>query len=303
MGRKSTWLAVGIAAIAGLVIAAFLSRVEGPVDPGKPAYPTRIICMAPNIAETVFALGAGDRVAGVSDFTVYPPEAKAKPSVGALTDANLERIASLRPDLIIVQQRHEKVETLARKLGIRVLSVRMEGSVRGILQAIQTLGGELGCADRAKALCAQIETEIAAVRKRVKGRPRPKVLACVDRSPGGLKGIYCAGGKGFLDEMVRIAGGEDVLSDEASDYVGVSAEEIVRRAPEVIIETLPGRKLSDAERGKIADEWSALETVPAVKTKRIYILTDDFIVVPGPRMAKVAGRIAGVLHPEAQDAR
>jgi len=273
-----------------------------PAPPSEDAGPQRIICMAPNIAEAVFALGAGERVVGVSDYTSYPAEAKAKPTVGALYNPDLERIVTLKPDLVIVQKRHEKVEALCRGKGIALLTVNMEERAETILEAIRILGDRLGCAGRATTLRGEIEAELAAVRRRVEGRPRVKALICVDRSAGSLKGIYCASNASFLTELLAIAGGENVFADERGDYVQASLEGIVRRAPEVIIETNPRTDLSDEARRRITAEWRALETLPAVKENRIYLLTDDFMVLPGPRIGKAAARLAEVLHPEAQDA-
>jgi len=261
--------------------------------------------MAPNIAEAVFALGAGDRVVGVSEYTAYPPEAAAKPQVGALYNPNLERIVSLRPDLILIQQKHETVEELCADRHISFLVVNMESGLKSVLAAMDTLGMAFGrdASERAKALRAEIEKDLAAVRVRVDGATRPRVLICVDRSPDSLKSVYCPGGSSFLSELIEIAGGENVLADEPNAYVQISTEAIVRRAPDVIIETLPGRTLSEAERKKIVDEWGALYTVPAVKQGRVYVLTDDYVVVPGPRIARTAELFAETIHPELNDAR
>jgi len=265
--------------------------------------PKRIICMAPNIAEAVFALGGGERVVGVSEYTTYPPEAAAKPNVGALYNANLERIVSLRPDLIIIQQKHEKVEKLCRDRNIPFLLVNMESGLDSVLTSLDILGETLDASERAKTLRMEIEKEVAAIRARVEGMARPRVLICVDRSKGSLKNIYCAGGGSFLNELSRIAGGENILADEADAYVQISTEAIVQRAPEVIIETLPGRDLSEAARREIIAEWAALDTLPAVKTARVYLLTEDYAVLPGPRIAKIARLLSKTLHPEATDAR
>ena len=287
----------------GIVILPGCSREEPSGDVTAGTDPQRIICMAPNIAEAVFALGGGERVVGVSDYTTYPPEAAAKPNVGALYNPNLERIVSLRPDLIIIQQKHETVEKLCRDRNISFLLLNMERGLDSVLASIDILGDTLGASERAKTLRMEIETELAAVQARVEGRIRPRVLICVDRSKGSLKNIYCAGGTSFLNELIQIAGGENVLADEADAYVQVSMEAIVQRAPEVIVETLPGRDISEEERQKIIAEWEALDTLPAVKEGRVYLLTDDFIVLPGPRIAKIARLFSETLHGEATDAR
>ena len=106
--------ALALSLILGMIMLPGCSREEPANTPTSGKAPQRIICMAPNIAEAVFALGGGERVVGVSEYTAYPPEAAAKPNVGALYNANLERIVSLRPDLLLIQQKHETVEKLCR---------------------------------------------------------------------------------------------------------------------------------------------------------------------------------------------
>ena len=309
MTYRGKWIVACIAVLAGLSLAILLSHdgdaVAPPTSQESPAGNSfsRIICMAPNITEAVFALGVGDRVVGVSDYTVYPPEAAEKPSVGALYNPNFERILALEPDLVIVQQKHEKVEALCRSKEIPVLRVNMEGGTGAVLDAMGVLGDRLGVTEAASALCSEIRAELARVRKRVEGLPRVKALACVDRASGTLKNIYSPGKAGLLTELIEIAGGENVFADEADPYVLVSLEAIVRRAPDVIVETRPGRQVSEAERREIVAEWKSLSTLPAVTHDRVFLLTDDFITVPGPRIGKIAARLAEVLHPEANDAR
>ena len=259
--------------------------------------------MAPNITETVFALGAGRRVVGVSDYTVFPKEAAELPGVGALYNPNLEKIVSLEPDLVIIQQKHEKVEELCRRRNIAVLRVEMEGSTQKVFDAILALGDALGKSGRAVMLCHKMQTMLAMLEMHVAGRERVKTLICVDRSAGDLKGVYAPGSKGFLNDLLLRGGGDNIFSDVNEAYAMVSLEEIVRRAPEVIIETRPGADLSDAERAAIVDDWNALETVPAVKNGRVVVVTDDSLVVPGPRLAMAAARLARILHPEADDDR
>jgi len=300
---RSVW-AAGLAGLAG----AGLSLVLSGLDPGQgpaPAMPAgraprRVVCMAPNVAEAVFALGAGDRVVGVSQYTNYPPEARSRPSVGALYNPDLERLVALRPDLVIVQQRHEKVEALCRRRGIPVLRVSMT-DVRSILAGILSLGRVLGRPESARALCARIEAELAAVRRRVAGRPRVKVFLCLGRSPGSLKGLFTVGGKSFLSQLIETAGGKNIFADLEKEYHQISAESLLVRAPEVIVETYPSQELSRGRRRRLLRDWQAMPTLPAVRRGRIFFVTDDYILVPGPRIGRIAARLAGLFHPEAAE--
>jgi len=292
-------LVVAIAAVAVFMGIAFRKHCdENPAAGANAAArrpPQRIICMAPNITETVFALGAGDRVVGVTTYSNYPREAVELPKVGSFYDPNLEKIVALRPDLLIVQQKHAKVEALCRERGIRVLKVQMT-RLDSIREGILSIGRALGVERRAERLSARIRRELAAATAKTDGKKRCRVFLCVDRTPDTLKGAFTVGAESFLTELVKLAGGENVFRDVQKDYFQVSTEALVARAPEVIIEMRSGRKLSAEARAVLIADWAALKDVPAIRSKRVYILTENYLVVPGPRVAKIAELLAGRLH-------
>ena len=176
MKRSAAWIAVAVAVVA-LVVVLWPAETNAPPTEGQDTLPQRIICMAPNIAETVFALGAGDRVVGVSSYTEYPPEAAALPKVGALYNPNLEKILSLKPDLVIIQQKHESVQKLCADRGIRVLVARMEGGVERVLAAIEGIGLTLADAETARDLLDRTRDELEEVVRKVADRPAP-LLPC-----------------------------------------------------------------------------------------------------------------------------
>lgn len=267
-----------------------------------PAEPRRIVSLAPNITETLFALGLGDRVVGVSSYTVYPPEALQRPVVGALYDVSLEKLVALQPDLVIVQQKHEKVQALCDLRKIALLRVDM-GRVDTILDGIRLLGQTLHASDRAETLRRQVQSDLDAVRRRAEGRPRAKVFLCVEHQPGSLKGIFTAGGQSFLTDLLALAGGDNVFADVDADYASVSTEALVARAPDAIIETLVSQEFTPQALRQLRDDWSGLPGIPAVKAGRIVVLTDDFIVVPGPRVGLIAQRLADALEEGASGGR
>jgi len=289
---RRVWLLCGIAILCACAPGCGRSA-EHP--PAAPTAARRVICMAPNITEAVFAIGAGDRVVGVSSYTVYPPEAMSRPRVGALYDANLEKIVALRPDLIIVQQRHPAVEALCQTRGIPLLRVEMT-RVGSILDGIRKIGEVLDARERAASVCGEIERRLGAVRERTASLPRRRVFICVDRTAGSLKGMFTVGGESFLTEMVELAGGENVFADVARDYFPVETEAVIARAPEVVIETRPSQRYTPDEERRLIEDWKALPDVPAVRNGKVYVVTDDFIVVPGPRLPLIAERFAEILH-------
>jgi len=256
----------------------------------------RIICMAPNVTECVFALGCGERVVGVTDFCSYPPEARTKARVGGLVNPNLERIVALGPDLVIVQGRHEKVAEFCRQRQTPLFRVEMN-DLASIYSGLMALGARLGCRSRAERLCAEIRQTLESIDGHVAGKPRPRVFLCLGRRPGSLTGLYTTGAKGFLSEILDLAGRENIFADAVTGYPQVSKEALLKRAPDVIIETYPGQELSDAGRRRLMADWQSMPTLPAVRNGRVYLLTEDYLLVPGPRVVLCARRLAGVLHP------
>ena len=204
----------------------------------KPGY-TRIISMAPNITETVFALGHEKYLIAITDFCKFPPQTKELQKVGGFFNPNLERIAVLKPDLIILQGKHEKVAKFCRHRGISIMHVNMD-SLDSIYNGILELGKVFGCIDRAKKLCANIRSELEQTRKKVSAHTRKKVFLCLGRSQGSMTGIYSAGGKSFLSELVTVAGGDNIFSDVKHPYPEISKESLMKRGPDIIIETRPG---------------------------------------------------------------
>lgn len=267
---------------------------HGARETGAP--PRRVITIGPNVTETVFALGAGDVVLAVTDFCTYPPEARRKPRVGGLLNPNLERIVELGPDLVMMQSPMEKVIRLCERRGVRWLALGMN-TLEAIRSGVVKAGEALGREAEAKDLVAGIDTELEAVKNSVAGRPRVRLFLCTGRSPGVLSRLGTIGPGGFLAEVVRIAGGENVFADARAAYPQVSKEALVRRAPEAIIECRPGARLDEAALAGLAAEWNVLSSVPAVRGGRVYVLTDDFLMIPGPRIVKTARRLAEVLHP------
>ena len=168
-----------------------------------------------------------------------------------------------------------------------------------VYAGIRTLGSRLAAGEEAEALCDQMGWGLEAIRRRVAGLARPKVLLCLGRMPDSLSGLTSSSGQGFLGELLDIAGGENIFADSPLRYPQVSLESLARRAPEVIIEMRGGERLSEQRRRELVQDWQDLPLVPAVRSGRVHILTDDYLLVPGPRMHLIARRLAMVLHPEA----
>ena len=258
----------------------------------------RIVSIIPATTEMLFAMGAGDRVVAVGSYDRFPPEVERLPRVGALLDPNIERILSLRPDLVVLYGTQTDLRTQMERAGVPYYSYLHRG-LPDITQTIRSLGAKVGIDGAANALADRIERQLADIRARVSKSARPKTLLVFGREPGTLKNIDASGGVGFLHDMLETAGGIDVLADANRQSVLMSTELVLARAPEVIIELRYAR--GDATAASDLKAWDALPSVPAVKNHTVFMLQGEEFVVPGPRVAVATERLARTLHPEAWD--
>ena len=278
------------------VVVICLLALAGPAAASRAAEAHRIISVIPATTEMLFAMGAGDRVVAIGTYDRFPPEAARLPRVGALLDPDVERILSLRPDLVVVYETQTDLRQQLERAGVPLFLYRHRG-LADITATIRALGARIGMADRAETLAASLERRVAELEFRVAGRSRPRTLLVFGREQGTLRGIDASGGVGFLHDMMEAAGGADVLSDVRQQSVTMSTEMVLTRAPEVIIELRYSREDGTARRDLSA--WNALGSVPAVRNHRVYLLEGEEFVVPGPRVAAAIERIARTLHPDA----
>ena len=241
----------------------------------------------------LFAIGAGPRVIAVSSFDHEPPAVESLPRVGALLDPDVERILSLRPDLVVVYGTQDDLSRQLERAGIGRFSYR-HGSLADILTMLTSLGARTGEGDGAARVVAGIRTSLDETRARVAGRPRPRTLIVFGRAPGSLRNVYASGGIGFMHDMLETAGGEDVFADIARESVQATTELILARAPDVILELRAGD-----EPPPDLDVWNALAAVPAVRTHRVIPLVGSDLITAGPHVAAGTERIARALHPDA----
>jgi iron complex transport system substrate-binding protein len=239
-------------------------------------YPSRIVCLTEETTETLYLLGEGDRVVGVSGYTVRPPEARQKPRVSAFINARFEKIEELGPDLILAFS--DLQADIAAELARRGFNVVLfnQRSIAEILQMIRMLGGLIGRADRAEALAARLEKgleEIRAQASQLSRRPRVYFEEWDDPLISGIQ---------WVEELIEIAGGDPIFPELrhaklAKDRV-VQPDEVVRRHPDVVVASWCGKAV---RKEKIASRvgWDSL---PAVQANHIYEIKSAFILQPGP---------------------
>jgi len=275
-------------AAAVALVASTVTAAEAPAQ--------RIVSTAPSLTETLFALGAGDQVVGVTTFCLYPEEARSRTKVGGFADASVEQIVALRPDLVVmVEGRRVLAERLA-PFGIRSL-VLDPSHLSGIFEAIRALAEASGRVAPGERLVEEIETELAAVQRSVGDRARPRALLLVGRSLGSLSGLYAVGPTSFLGELLERAGGENVLADSAAVYPKISLEQVLVRDPDVIVELI-GMERGDREafERETRQLWSRYPHLTAVRRDAVRVLADDRLLQPGPRVGETVRRLAAVLH-------
>jgi iron complex transport system substrate-binding protein len=239
-------------------------------------YPRRIVCLTEETTETLYLLGEGDRVAGVSGYTVRPPEARRKPRVSAFTHARYEKIAALDPDLVLAFS--DLQGDIAADLAKRGYSVMLfnQRSVAEILQMILIVGALVGRSDRAAALVAELEAGLDRVREQASRLPaRPRVFFEEWDAPL-ISGIR------WVEELVEIAGGEPIFPELREAKLGkdriVEADEVVRRAPDAIVASWCGKAVRP-ERIRSRPGW---DRVPAVRHGHVYEIKSALILQPGP---------------------
>lgn len=250
-----------------------------------PAAPRRVVCASPAVAEIVFALGCGDRVVGVSEFTDWPPEATEKPSIGGALSPNRERILALEADLILAQGQSEALGAFARAQGIGFLSLPLD-TLWDLHMAMILFAQALGVEDKGIALASQMEAEFDAISV---GDPVPVFLA-LGHAPGDFSGLMTSGPGTFLSEIVAKAGGSNVFADVATLWPKVSQESLVRRQPALVLDFQTVAADAARQAALIAD-WGKL----GFGADRVRILDEDDLLKPGPRAAQSAARIAAAI--------
>ena len=284
-------------ALAGIAFAGCRAEQARPTATSQPV-PQRIVTFAPSSTEIIAALGAADRLIAVGTFCTYPPEVAKLPKVGGLVDPDLEGILRLRPDLVVERGTIKEVEQLCERSHICLFRDPTE-RIEDLYRTIDALGELLHRHEAAGKLVADIRARLDRISAAVAGQPRPRVFITVSRrDPDALAGLLTANGHTFIGEIVQLAGGANVFASLAIDYPEVSPEAILAARPDVIIEAMPEAKPSAALEERIRTVWRRLGPIPAVENNRIYVMTEDNILIPSPRVVDTVAALARLLHPE-----
>ena len=258
----------------------------------KPAQ--RIITCSPNLTEIAYALDLGDKIIGVASESDWPADANKKPKMGSFWQPNTEAIIAARPDLVICEtflQHKEIAETLKRS-GVNVLSLRIE-SIDELYSAIENIGRAADCNDKAKELVSKIKNEISQIKDKVSKAQKVKVLWAVQTEPLRVVGV-----KTFLNEIIDIAGGQNVIPPTGDQYPSIGTETIMTCDAEIILQSAMGTEDLRKQQESAEKFWSKFVNIPAVKNKKIYVIPADTVLRLGPRLPDGARMVAKCLHPE-----
>jgi iron complex transport system substrate-binding protein len=247
----------------------------------------RVVTLTPSSTELVVALGARDRLVGVDEYSRAQAGVEL-PTVGDFLAPRIEAILGLAPDLVVLDEVQRKTADKLAAAGVRAIVLDIQGiaDVRaGALEVAAALG------DRAagERVVGELDRALAELRRRAAARAaRPRVLLVVDHELGGLRGLIASGPGSYLDELVALAGGDNVLAGAGQRYVKLAADRVIAAAPDVVV---------DVTHAASASDWAELTRVPAVAAGRVHALSDKGFVAPTPRAAEAAARLATLLYP------
>jgi iron complex transport system substrate-binding protein len=256
--------------------------------------PHRIVSLAPAVTEILFALGAGDQVVGVTTYCNYPEAAKAKPKIGGFTTPNVEAILALRPDQVVMTKTRPDVAQKLRQTGIDVLEVQPD-TLSGIYESIQSISRKIGVPARGQTLIQSIREELQEAAAKTGTGAKPRVLFIVGRTPGTVLDLSVAGRGTYLNELIGLAGGENVFADASVPYPQVSLEEVIRRNPDVIIDMGHSEMLTEAQKESVKQLWKKYAFLAAVKNNNVFPISADYFVTPGPRVVQAVRDIRKML--------
>jgi iron complex transport system substrate-binding protein len=271
-----------------LLVAALACAASGP--------PQRIISVSPAVTEMLYGIGAFDRVVAVTDYCLYPPEAKALPKVGGWATPSVEKVASFHPDLVVLSDAQAPfLEVPLMQLGIATAIARSQ-TLDDAFTAMITLGKATGNLRQAERLAAQTKAALDTVAKRAAHVPHPSVLCVVDRTPGTLRDLYAVTEGSYLAELIAIAGGNAAGPPSRLGYAKISLEALLTMNPDVVLDIMPASQNNSGPHPETA--WRELPEINAVRHGRVYVVREEFVPHDSQMVAKTAALFARLLHPD-----
>ena len=291
MIRLAGVLAFALAALAPAPLSALTVTDQTGRTVTLAAPPRRIVSLVPGVTEMLFAIGAEERLVGVTDFCDFPAAARRKRSVGGMLAPSLETLVALQPDLVVATDSGNSDETRVQleRLRLPVYLVSPK-SVADVFRTMEQLGALTGQSARAAEVVAGLERRVRAVVQRVAARPRPRVLYVVWPEP-----LIVPGRGAAVTELIELAGGASVTATAAEGYPRWSVEAAVAGAPELILLARHGSGTGQVSR----DKWERFAGLPAIRAGRIHNVDGDLFHRFGPRVVDALEILVRLVHPEA----
>ena len=261
---------------------------------GLPSRPERIVSMAPNLTEILFALGLNDKIVGVAIGSDYPPAALNKPKMGSFWQPSIEAVIAAKPDVVITlgfRQQRDLARRLKR-IGYNGLTVNIE-KVSELFEAIGKIGKATGRGTQANELVRGIRDKLDNLSALLGAEKKITVLWVVQREP-----LRVAGRNTFVNEMIELAGGENAIGQTIHKYPPIGAEQVYACGADVIIEPAVIEADPAGQQAGAVKYWSRFKNVPAVKNNRVYVIDGDIVSRLGPRLYEGVETIARCLRPE-----
>ena len=253
--------------------------------------PQRIVSLAPGITETLYALGIDNKISGVTTFCNWPAAARTKTRIGGFTNPSIEKIVSLKPDLIIATadgNRKDTVQQLER-LDLPIY-VTNPSDTNGVLKSILHIGEITNREIQAKILVGKLQRRLNNVAYQIRHKRKPRVFFQI-----GLEPVITVGRGTLINEVIERAGGVNVAGNDVANYPHYSAEGIIDAAPEIIIFA---PMINDKEFVAVKKFWKEFGELPAVKNNKIYPMNADLINRASPRIFDAVEKMALILHPD-----
>ncbi|MFC1467512.1 ABC transporter substrate-binding protein [Verrucomicrobiota bacterium] len=263
--------------------------------PIVPEHPQRVISLAPSITETVFTIGAEEKLVGNTDWCNYPEAAKGIARIGGYMTLNAEAALTVRPDTILLLAEHAHLRAKAEELDIPAVMLSNK-TVSDILATITKLGVLLEREAEAESLCSEIKTRMRAISRKTETLKKPRVLITVGRNMGNqsIDSVYCVGLPPFHNELIEMAGGENACQLN-QPYPRIGAEGILAMNPDIIIDLLDEQATpDDIEHAR--QDWLQNKQIRAVQNNQIHVLAGNHTVTPGPRFILLLEQFAQIIR-------
>jgi iron complex transport system substrate-binding protein len=300
--RRVGFAAAGVRARAAACLIAAVIVAVGAAS-SFAAEPRRILSISPASTEIAYDLGLGDRVVGVTAYCSWPPEAKSKMNMGDMMYANMEVIASLRPDLVLLSNMNEHLRGQIEAFGFPV-EVVYQDNFEQICESMLRVGKACGIEDAARSRVGELRAAVREISERVGrgsgARPRVMVVVGRDMDDTSFKRVYVAGPKSFYETLLGEAGASNVVT-QPSPYVNITREGLIRLDPDIVIELIGEHGMSNIATPEIMAQWKSLDMLRAVREGGVAIIRGDFAMRAGPRYPKLLGAFARVINDGARE--